>query len=376
MPKTLTKREKWFAFLRGEDVGPMVSPLCSDWNFDVPYRWPYEDAPEPYPRDVFQWQLTEQIALARLLDWEPRFMASFPFPAKSEPGSPEVKSRETTCETADGRQTSRAIATPFGDLTEVETKSSSVLIEKEWLESEEDFRKAIWITEHSMDYDGTAPVRAGHYLRDAIGDKGIMGVFTGPPVINFLNKPQMFFHEIDYPDLFQELHRLTFEQTFRRLPTLREAGVDFLFYCIDGTEWISPKFFEQYVLENSLRIFARWRELGGFLMVHSCGHLKHFIERGYYNVLLPEIMETFAEPPEGNLPSLAWARERLDPRIATMGNLPLGVLLNGTQEEVRAGVRRIREQTQGTRHIYGLGDAVLPGTPWANMQEFIEEARS
>ena len=57
----------------------MVSPLCSDWNFDRPYRWPYDTSAEPYPRNVFEWQLTEQIALAGLFDWEPRFMIGLPF---------------------------------------------------------------------------------------------------------------------------------------------------------------------------------------------------------------------------------------------------------------------------------------------------------
>jgi hypothetical protein len=75
----VSKREKWFAFLQGKEVGPMVSPLCSDWNFtDRPYEWPYADEAEPYTKDVFEWQLTEQIALAKLLDWEPRFMTGLP----------------------------------------------------------------------------------------------------------------------------------------------------------------------------------------------------------------------------------------------------------------------------------------------------------
>lgn len=368
----MTKRDKWFSFLQGKDVGTMVSPLCSDWNFpDRPYEWPYGNEPEPYPRDVFNWQLTEQIALAKLLDWEPRFMMGLPFVGANSP----IVTRHTKETLDDGHRVRAEIETPYGNLTHVEIKQKTSHVEKEWLETEEDYKKAIWITEQSMQYDKAKTIQAGQHLCKAVGDKGIVGTFSGPPLINFRNRPDMFYHMLDYESYFNELHRLTYEQYYIQLPIIREAGMDFLFYCINGTEWISPEFFENYVLENTLKIFKRWRELGGFIMLHCCGKPKAFIERGYYNQIKPEIMETFSEPPEGDVPSLQWARERLDRDIITMGNLPLGVLRDGTEKQIRDGVRRIDEQTRNYRHIFGLGDAVLEGTPWNNMVAFIDEAR-
>ena len=365
-----SRREKWFAFLKGEDVGPMVSPLCSDWNFDRPYRWPYPGTAEPYSRDVFEWQLTEQIALAGLLDWEPRFMIGLPF----EPSDPGVRCRAETEPFEKGTRTRSVISTPYGDLTRILTKKASEHVEKEWLETGEDFKKAIWVMEKRLKTDTDRTVAAGRQLQKAVGDKGIIGVFSGPPVAAFLNKPQMFYHMADFPDLFGELHRLTFMETMDQLPVLRDAGMDFLFYVVDGTEWISPDFFERYILENSLKIFDRWRSLGGFILLHSCGRLKCFLEKGYYNRLLPEIMETFTLPPEGDLPDLGWARERLDRRIATMGNLPLSMLRDGTPGMIRQGVASIREQTKGYRHVFGLSDAIIAGTKWENMEAFIAEA--
>jgi len=366
-----SRREKWFAFLKGEDVGPMVSPLCSDWNFDRPYGWPYENTPEPYPRDVFEWQLTEQIALAGLLDWEPRFMIGLPF----EPADPAVRCRVQTEPDGSGTRTRSVIPTPYGDLSRILVKKASEHVEKEWLETEADFKKAIWILEKRKKIDSDKTVAAGLHLRRAVGGKGIVGVFSGPPVAAFLNNPRMFYQIEDFPELFSELHRLSFEETLSQLPVLRDAGVDFLFYVVDGTEWISPGFFERFILENSLRIFGRWREMGGFIIVHCCGKLKTFIEKGYYNRLLPDIMETFSLPPEGDLPGLGWAREKLDRRIATMGNLPLEMLRDGTIEQIRRGVASIREQTRGYRHIFGLSDAVIAGTRWENVEAFIGEAR-
>jgi len=120
---------------------------------------------------------------------------------------------------------------------------------------------------------------------------------------------------------------------------------------------------------------AHWRKRGGFILWHSCGHVKAFVEMGAFNDLMPEILETLSERPVGNLPSLQWAREKLDPKIATKGNLPLNILLQGSTEDVRADVRRIRAQTAGTRHIVGLTDDLLKNTPLANALAFVDEAR-
>lgn len=41
------------------------------------------------------------------------------------------------------------------------------------------------------------------------------------------------------------------EAQFRQIETLRKAGFDCLFYCVDGTEWISPGFFAESILPDA-----------------------------------------------------------------------------------------------------------------------------
>jgi hypothetical protein len=366
----LSKREKWFRFLAGKEVGPMVSPLCDDWSLDQPYRWPY-DGPDPFPAGSPHHALSQQIAMAAICGWDPTFLASVPFNAENPDVAPQVK--ETAI--AGGTHSEQRIYTPYGDLTfTVETKTSRQVI-KPWLETREDFKRAIWLTEQQMAYDEDAAIQTGRALVDAVGERGVLGTWYGPPFSPMLHENTLFYQQYDWPELFDELWEVTRRVTFQRLETLRQAGFDYLFYCVYGTEMLSPKIFDRYVLEPTRSLFARWHELGGFVLWHSCGKVKVLVELGIYNELRPDVFETVSEPPVGDLPSLRWGRERLDPAIVTKGNIPLNVLLQGTEEEVRAEVRRVKEQTAGYRHVIGLSDDMFKDTPLRNCLAYVDEAR-
>ena len=370
MGSDVSAREKWELFLRGDDVGPMVSPLCDNWSLDVPYHWPY-DEPEPFREGHPSRTLGEQIAMAGVCGWDPTFLAAIPFTPRDPALRPQVTTGRLDC---GGTRAESVVHTPYGDLTSVvEQKVSSHVVKAE-LACEEDYRRKAWAVRRGMDYDEDGAIAAGQELARAVGDKGVLGTWFGPPAMA-LNHNEMHYHLADFPDAVLELRAAVRQAQFKQIETLRKAGFDYLFYCVDGTEWVSPSFFAESILPDTLVLFGRWRKLGGFILWHSCGHVARLLERGFYNQCRPEIFETLSEPPVGNLPSLAWAQQRLDQRIATKGNIPLGVLLNGTEEQVREEVRRVREQTRGTRHIVGLSDDVLANTPLANARALVDEAR-
>lgn len=366
--KSTHPRQTWERLVAGEDVGPMVSPLCDNWALDIPYRWPFSE-PEPFPAGHPQHALCQQMAMAEVCGWTPSFLAGIPFP----PRSPDIKS-ETKVSTCDGvTRTETRIQTPYGPLTStVEAKTSSHAL-KRMLESEEDYRRMTWYTRELANYDEAQAIAEGRKLRDAVGDRGVLGTWASPPAMN-VDRDNMWYHLADWPEACAELHQASLELLLRQLPTYRQAGLDYLFYCVDGTEWISPAFCRERIIADTQLIFKHWRELGGFILWHSCGRVKQFVEAGFYNQCLPEVFETLSEPPVGNLPALAWAREKLDRRIVTKGNLPLNILLQGTEDDVRAGVRRIRDATRSYRHIVGLTDDVLAETPLRNARAFVDEA--
>ncbi|HUU68223.1 MAG TPA: uroporphyrinogen decarboxylase family protein [Planctomycetota bacterium] len=363
-------REKWRLLISGQDAGPMVSPLCDDWSLNVPYHWPY-DEPDPFPPGHKWHAVSQQMAMAKVCGWEPNILAGVEFRARN----PDVTPVHKTTPIDGGSRTESCIRTPLGDLTSIGEQKTTAHTIKAWIETEDDIRKAIWLTRQQLDYDEDLAIAQGRQLRAAIKDRGVLGVWAGAPVANYVNRELMFYQMADWPDAFQELHQATRELVFKQTATLAKAGYDFLFYCVDGTEWISPDFFRTWIRDDTRRIFQQWRTDGRFILWHSCGRIRKFVELGFYNELKPDVFETMSEPPVGDLPSLRWARERLDPAVATKGNIPLNVLLEGTPDDVRREVRRVREQTVGWRHIVGLSDDVLKGTPVENARAFADEAR-
>ena len=366
-------RERWLAAVKGENVGPMVSPLCDDWALDIPYTWPFEE-PDPFPPGHPTHSLSQQMAMAGFCGWDPTFLAGVAFPPQNSAVNGETTSRAV----GDVTRHEYRVQTPYGDLTNVWESSVSNHTIKALLADEADYRRMAWLTQQQMDYDEATPIAEGKVLRHAIGDRGVLGVWFSPPIDGSVNGDEKFYHLADYPDAVSELWQAQKALAFKKLETYRAAGYDYLFYCVSGTEWGSPDYFQQYVLEDTREILRRWRALGGFILWHSCGLIKTFVERGFYNDpgLRPEIFETMSEPPVGDLPSLKWARERLDPSIITKGNMPLNILLNGTPEDVRADVRRIKSETAGCRHVVGLSDDVLRSTPLANCRAFVEEGKA
>ena len=371
MNKSMSPRDKWYAFLAGENVGPMVSPLCDDWTIDIPYRWPFEE-PDPFPPGHGDAILSEQMAMAGVCGWDATFLCGGGF----IPARKEVHPESKTTPIPGGSRTETCIHTPYGDLTSITESMTSIHTVKRLVETEEDLRRMTWVTRMQMEYDDKQIIADGWRRKEALRERGVMGTWFGPPVGNGLSQDEsLFYLAADYPDAFRELSEATAQLTMKQLDLLADAGFDYLFYCVNGTDWGSPAFFDEHVRESTRKIFAHWRKRGGFILWHSCGHVKAFVEMGAFNDLMPEILETLSERPVGNVPSLQWAREKLDPKIATKGNLPLNILLQGTAEDVRADVRRIRAQTAGTRHIVGLTDDLLKNTPLANALAFVDEAR-
>ena len=366
---TMTNREKWRKYLAGEDVGPMVCPLCDKWGAgDIAYKWDGPE-PEPFAGDEGRQAFRGQLMMARTFGWDPLFYASIKFKPRDASLEPAVT---VSCKNG-RRQAVSVIKTPPGDLTRVDEYSDVThRCVKDYLETESDYEKMTWYTEQICDFDAEAALEDGRRLRAAASDHGMIGTWVSPSV-SLADIQVLFYHIMDYPEAFERL-RLARKKLMRRhLEVYRAAGFDFMFYCVPGTDTGSPCFYRNNMQEEIRETMAWWKSNGGFTLWHSCGHVRAFIEEGIYNETPPEMLETLSEPPVGNIPSLSWALERLDPKIITKGNIPLDILLNGAPEDVREAVRRVKSQARGRRHVIALSDNILNGTPAANLRAYVDE---
>ena len=365
----MTGRDKWRRYLSGEDVGPVVCPLCDKWGAgDLDYEW-RGPGPEPFPGNENRAAFRGQLMMAKEFQWDALFYAAIDFQPNDKSLLPEVEKVKR----GDRIHTISKINTPMGELTRIdESNGLTTRCVKEYLDSESDYRKMIWLTEKNCDFDREAALEDGGKLREAVGDMGMLGTWVSPSAA-LVSIESLYYHIMDFPDTFRELRDARRRLSQLHLDVYREAGFDFMFYCVNGTDSLSPDFFREWMADETREAIASWKSRGGFTLWHGCGHVKAFLEQGIFNDMKPEMIETLSEPPVGNIPSLAWARRLLDKDIISKGNIPLDILLDGTVDEVRGAVRAVKEATGGYRHVVGLSDNILNGTPQANLRAFVDE---
>ncbi len=153
-----------------------------------------------------------------------------------------------------------------------------------------------------------------------------------------------------------------------------EEGIDFTSDSTYGLEMTSPGLAEEMDLPGLRRLSAWTHERGGLFWYHNCGRTRELIARGMFDRIEADVIETIAPPPSGDN-DLAESRRLLTRRTCSKGNLCLGILRDGSRDEVARATRGIVEAVRGQPHIVSTADAVLPGTPAENLVTFIREAR-
>jgi len=142
-----------------------------------------------------------------------------------------------------------------------------------------------------------------------------------------------------------------------------------------GGGFISRGYYQEFVQPYERRVVEGVRRVspGTPVYVHTCGaigdRLELMVETGFNGV------DTLDPPPLGTV-DLADAVARLRGRAFIKGNMdPVGTLLNGTPETVRADARR-RIETAGRQGGYILSSAcsVAPRVRPENLMVLADEA--
>lgn len=359
-------RERMLNLLHGElPDEAVVAPLAeSDYTcFIKGSQWPTDAG-----------SLEDEIATAEACGYDPIFETKIDYAAFD----PELKFETTSVKRTEiDTRREGYFHTPKGDMHWVTLEKPGLvpyLIEG-GISRREQFPIVEWYVER-IEKCAELVRESVEATMKRVGDLGIVRTQVGNTFELFFCKyPDILFLYMDDPSAYLELAQRYFAAQEGLMKAALEAGTDLLYASGVGAELMSPTMFE----ETFLPLLKRQRKFvhahGGLFYYHSCGRTLPFIERGYYNEILPDLFETLAPPPLGTIGDLRAAREMLDPRICTKGNFNNEILRTGSREEIVATAESIVDATWGYRHMVALSDSVLYGTPVENIQLLVEASR-
>jgi len=312
--------------------------------------------------------IENEIRLSQELDYEPMFMSDcsgliFPWKEdKSRSNNDWIVSVIATREGEWIRQVSHQYGL-FGDESGFPVKT------------EADHQKLVMVCEQIEERESEIR-RYFREFREWVGENGV--IVIGHPHVTWLayqiSQQNMILHAIDYPEAFKLSMEAICKASFFVFDIAMQEGIDFMSESSYGLEMISPEQFETQDLYYT-RILADWtHEREGLFWYHNCGKTRELIRSGQFDLLGADVIETIAPPPEGDN-DLSESRRHLNSAICSKGNLSLGLLRDGTVEEVVQATKQMVKAVQGYPHIHSTADAVFAETPAENFVAFLQTAR-
>lgn len=217
-----------------------------------------------------------------------------------------------------------------------------------------------------------------------VGENGLVTPYIGGPFTNFLGSvreggmTQALCDLFDHPDHCRQLQQRYVEHmaSLAQLVLDRtEAAALFIESGYSGPPIVSPAIYREWDVPVLAAVAGVCHEHDVPLHLHQHGHtlavIDDIISAGVSVVcpLLP--------PPQGDIADLAQVKADYGSQIALKGNVdPIEVLLRGTPEDVATAVREcIHAAAEGGGYILGTADSTIAGTPFENIQAFVDAGR-
>lgn len=178
----------------------------------------------------------------------------------------------------------------------------------------------------------------------------------------------------DYPDFVHELLRRIADYNLAQVEEALKYDIDAVYF---GDDWgsqrglqMSPKLWRSFLLPQIQRMYARVREAGKYVMIHSCGDVDELFDDligaglNCFNPFQPEVMDVFA------------LLEQYRGRLAFHGGLSTQrTLPYGSVDDVRDETRRLMDAGQ-RGYIFAPAHAVEGDVPLENMLAFLDVVQS
>lgn len=295
--------------------------------------------------------------------------------------NPAIRWDDRTHAQGDKRITDRFLSTPFGDISWrwAEQKKHGITPVKYPLTSESAnvFDIVNWYVEMMAETvtgvgELVAPLLAKMQPHGAVSMQWNVQPFE---MLGLLAVQDLAMLAMLEAEKYRRSCSLIREVNIELLREVFKAGCDFIFLGGPGSEMLSPKLYEDFLIPDSRQIADAAHAAGGLIYSHICSPIEPFLTKGFYNQMGIDLFETFSSPPVGNVSDMAYARKICDTKMCTRGNIGLDVLLNGTIEEVEQATITVIEATRGTKHMIAASDYLFYDIPLENVLTVVRTAK-
>lgn len=182
---------------------------------------------------------------------------------------------------------------------------------------------------------------------------------------------------LDCRERFYDLMDKILQIDEKLIDAVAKGGSDFVFLGGPGSEMISPKYYEDFLVPYSKQVTDMVHKAGMLVYTHICSPIEPMLSKGYYNQMGIDLFETLSEAPVGNVKSIEDAFSKLDPAICTRGNIGLDRLMNDTPEQIRELSLHILETAHrmGRKHILAASDYMFYQTKVENVHAMCAAVR-
>ena len=273
--------------------------------------------------------------------------------------------------------------TPKGNLTSTsfEDELKGGCCTKYWVTDEEELSILEYYLDSLLENDDFSAVSEEiRKMRAVIGEENAMDIqWAMQPyeLLCFPNTMDTAIFALTCPETFRRLMDKILRLDEKLLPAVAAGGSDFVFLGGPGSEMISPKYYEDFLVPYSKIVTQMAHQNGLLVYTHICSPVEPMLSNGYYNQMGIDLFETLSEAPVGNVKSIEDAFSKLDPAICTRGNIGLDRLLQCSPEEIYDQSMHIltKAHEMGRKHILGASDYMFYTTPEENVRAMAKAVR-
>lgn len=221
------------------------------------------------------------------------------------------------------------------------------------------------------------PFKVYDILQSKVGDKvHISGWVPAPLAASlccFESLERGLTFMVDYPEIIKKMMRHFAKLAIEVIHIQSEVGIDSVHISdpYSGSSFISPQFYQDFVLPLIQRITFALKDENIFTYLHTCGFINDRLE------LMAKIgvdgIECMDPPPLGDV-ELSEAKRRIGNKLFLKGNIdPVNILYSGSEEEIVNAVREnISAGAANGGYILSTACSVSPDTPKEKVKLLVE----